>query len=88
MQGKGDTLAVKAVGLEGGENSFHGEPRVVDAAQQRTVFADGGEQCVWRKGYLGLESEGAPVDWRNLRIKELPSTGATAEQSAPVAEAK
>ena len=48
----------------------------------------GGEQCVWRKGYLGLESEGAPVDWRNIRIKEMPSTGATAEQSAPVAEAK
>ncbi|MES2568759.1 MAG: DUF1080 domain-containing protein [Verrucomicrobiota bacterium] len=45
----------------------------------------GGENCLWRKGYIGLESEGAPTEWRNLRIKELPSTGATAEQSAPEA---
>ena len=44
----------------------------------------GGEECNWRKGYLGLESEGSPTEWRNLRIKELPATGATAEQTAPV----
>ncbi len=60
-------------------------PRSVRPKQSNV---SGGEQCVWRKGYLGLESEGAPVDWRNIRIKEMPSTGATAEQSAPVAEAK
>jgi 3-keto-disaccharide hydrolase len=46
----------------------------------------GGEECVWRKGYLALESEGGEVDWRNLRIKELPPSGATPEQTAPVAE--
>lgn len=45
----------------------------------------GGEQCHWRKGYIGLESEGSPTEWRNVRIKELPSTGATPEQSAPEA---
>ena len=45
----------------------------------------GGEQCDWRKGYIGLESEGSPVEFRNIRIKELPSTGATAENSAPLA---
>jgi hypothetical protein len=44
----------------------------------------GGQQCSYRKGYLGLESEGAPIDFRNLRIKELASPGATAEQSAPL----
>ena len=44
----------------------------------------GGENCNYRKGYLGLESEGASVDFRNLRIKELPSSGAPAEMSAPV----
>jgi hypothetical protein len=43
----------------------------------------GGDQCVWRKGYLGLESEGSPTEWRNLRLKELPSTGATAADAAP-----
>ena len=43
----------------------------------------GGEDCVWRKGYLGLESEGSPTEFRNVRIKELPSTGATADESAP-----
>ncbi|MES2707406.1 MAG: DUF1080 domain-containing protein [Verrucomicrobiota bacterium] len=46
----------------------------------------GGSDCVWRKGYLGLESEGSPVDWRNVRIKELPGGKATAEQTAPLAE--
>jgi len=44
----------------------------------------GGDKCLWRKGYLGLESEGSPTEWRNLRIKELPGTGATAEEEAPV----
>lgn len=29
---------------------------------------------------LALESEGAPVEFRNVRIKELPSTGATAAE--------
>jgi len=43
----------------------------------------GGDKCFWRKGYLALESEGAPVEFRNVRIKELPSTGATAADSAP-----
>ena len=46
----------------------------------------GGDNCVWRKGFLGLESEGSPTEWRNLRIRELPATGATAEQSAPIDE--
>ena len=46
----------------------------------------GGEQCNWRKGYLGLESEGGVVDWRNIKIKELPGAKATAEQSAPLAD--
>lgn len=44
----------------------------------------GGDKCYWRKGYLALESEGAPVEFRNVRIKELPSTGATAADSAPL----
>lgn len=44
----------------------------------------GGDKCVWRKGYLALESEGAPVEFRNVRIKELPSTGATAADAAPL----
>ncbi|MBI5773453.1 MAG: DUF1080 domain-containing protein [Verrucomicrobia bacterium] len=46
----------------------------------------GGEDCNYRKGYLALESEGAPIDFRNIRIKELPSSGVTAELTAPVDE--
>ncbi len=46
----------------------------------------GGDECVYRKGYLALESEGAPVEFRNVRIKELPPTGATPEQTAPEAQ--
>ena len=44
----------------------------------------GGEDCNYCKGYLGLESEGAPVDFRNIRIKELPSTDAPARLTAPL----
>jgi hypothetical protein len=44
----------------------------------------GGDDCNYRKGYLALESEGAPVEFRNLRIKELPSTGAGPEVTAPL----
>jgi hypothetical protein len=33
----------------------------------------GGTDCSPRTGYLCLESEGAPVEFRDLRIRELPS---------------
>jgi hypothetical protein len=36
----------------------------------------GGSDIAPRKGYIHLESEGGVVDWRNLRIRELPSAGA------------
>jgi hypothetical protein len=44
----------------------------------------GGENCSYRKGYVGLESEGAPIDFRNIRIKELASSGAPEELGAPM----
>ncbi len=43
----------------------------------------GGEDCTYRKGYIGLESEGAPVEFRNIRIKELPPSDASPEMTAP-----
>jgi hypothetical protein len=42
----------------------------------------GGTKCNPRKGYLCLESEGAPCHFRNLRIKELPSTNPPADEVA------
>ncbi len=44
----------------------------------------GGEECNYRKGYLALESEGAPVEFRNLRIKELPSNNPSPDVVAPL----
>jgi hypothetical protein len=44
----------------------------------------GGENCNYRKGYLALESEGAPVEFRNIRIKELPSSNTPPELTAPL----
>lgn len=41
-----------------------------------------------RKGYLCLESEGAEIHFRNIQIMELPSGGATAEQTAQVVPAR
>ncbi len=38
----------------------------------------------YRKGYLALESEGAPVEFRNVRIKELPSSNPPATHIAPL----
>jgi hypothetical protein len=32
----------------------------------------GGTKCEPARGYLALEAEGAPVEFRNLRIRELP----------------
>lgn len=44
----------------------------------------GGENCNYRKGYLALESEGAPVEFRDIRIKELPSSNPAPGVVAPV----
>lgn len=40
------------------------------------------------KGYLCLESEGAEIHFRNIRIMELPPGVTTPEQTAPVLEAR
>jgi hypothetical protein len=42
----------------------------------------GVSRCVPRKGYLALESEGAECHFKNIRIKELPSTQPKAEEVA------
>lgn len=55
-----------------------GEVRLSVNGKEVTV----GKDCWPRKGYIFLESEGSECHFRNLRIQELPSTGATAEQTA------
>jgi hypothetical protein len=51
-------------------------------------FVNGVSQATVRKGYLCLESEGAEIHFRNVRLLELPSGRATPEQTAPLAPAK
>lgn len=46
----------------------------------------GGSNCTPRKGYICLEAEGAECHFRNLKIKELPSTHPSAEETAALAE--
>ncbi len=46
----------------------------------------GVSKCTPRKGYLALESEGAECHFRNIRIKELPSTNPKPEDLAKVAD--
>ena len=48
------------------------------------VEVSGGENCNYRKGYFGLESEGAPVEFRDIRLQELPSSNPLAELVAPI----
>jgi hypothetical protein len=47
-------------------------------------FVNGISGSTQKKGYLCLESEGAPIHFRNIRIMELPSGITTPEQVAPV----
>jgi hypothetical protein len=49
-------------------------------------FVNGVSKSSMRKGYLCLESEGAEIHFRNIRIMELPSGVKTEEQIAPVVE--
>jgi hypothetical protein len=46
----------------------------------------GVSQCNPRKGYLALESEGAECHFKNMKIKELPTTNPKPEECAKVAD--
>ncbi|HEV3438496.1 MAG TPA: family 16 glycoside hydrolase [Gemmata sp.] len=46
----------------------------------------GVSKCSPRKGYLALESEGAECHFKNMKIKELPSTNPKPEDVANVAD--
>jgi len=47
-------------------------------------FVNGISQSSQKKGYICLESEGAPIHFRNLKITELPSGVISVEQIAPL----
>ena len=94
--------SMKPLGRHNGQRSFPSEERskpspewnhyriaCLDGSLRLAVNGkevSGGDDCTWRKGFLALESEGGVVDWRNLRIKELPGGKATPEQTAPLAD--
>jgi len=46
----------------------------------------GGREAKPRQGYICLEAEGSECHFRNLRIKELPSTSPKPDEVAPLAE--
>ena len=45
-------------------------------------IVSGGSNCVPRKGYICLESEGSECHFRNIRIRELPSSNPPANEVA------
>ncbi len=47
-------------------------------------FVNGISKASVKKGYICLESEGAEIHFRNIRIMELPPGVTTAENTAPV----
>ncbi len=47
-------------------------------------FVNGVSKSSVKKGYLCLESEGAEIHFRSIKIMELPPGVTTAEQTAPV----
>jgi hypothetical protein len=48
--------------------AIHGEVRLWVNGEE----VSGGTNCEPRSGFLCLESEGAPIEFKNLRIRELP----------------
>ncbi len=46
----------------------------------------GGSQTTPRKGYICLEAEGSECHFKNIRIKELPSTNPSPDEIAPLAQ--
>ena len=46
----------------------------------------GGSDCMPRKGYICLESEGSECHFRNIRLQELPSSNPSAAETANLAE--
>ncbi|MDX2036721.1 MAG: DUF1080 domain-containing protein [Isosphaeraceae bacterium] len=46
----------------------------------------GATECSPRRGYICLEAEGSECRFRNIRIKELPSSGARPDQTARLDE--
>jgi hypothetical protein len=91
---------MKPFGRHNGERSFPSEERSKPSPEwnhYRIVCTNGtirlsvngkevsgGEECNYRKGYLALESEGGPVEFRNIRIKEFPSSNPSPEVVAPI----
>jgi hypothetical protein len=49
-------------------------------------FVNGISHSSQKKGYICLESEGAPIEFRNIRIMELPPGVTSASEVAPVLE--
>jgi hypothetical protein len=49
-------------------------------------FVNGITKSTQKKGYLCLESEGAEIHFRNIRILELPPGVTSAEQAAPLVQ--
>ena len=49
-------------------------------------FVSGVSQCLPRKGYICLESEGAECQFRNLRIREWPASDPAPNEVAALAE--
>jgi hypothetical protein len=51
-------------------------------------FVNGISKASVKKGYICLESEGAEIHFRNIRIMELPAGVTSSEQTAPIVENK
>ncbi len=51
-------------------------------------FVNGISKASVKKGYICLESEGAEIHFRNIKIMELPPGITSAENTAPVVKGK
>jgi len=63
----------------------HYEVTCIDGVLKLAVngkVVSGGSLCSPHKGYICLEAEGTETHFRNIRIKELPSTGTKAKDTA------
>ena len=60
----------RSIGLKTGDivRAINGELRLWVNGEE----VSGGNNCEPRSGYLCLEQEGAPIEFRNIRVRELP----------------
>ena len=81
-----EAMAAAALRAEAAVSATGAQARGVVKLSINGKFVNGISKATQRKGYLCLESEGAEIHFRNIKILELPPGMVTPEQTGVEAE--